>query len=525
MLICKNKDCKTRATFAPLGETAQWCAKHKAPNHINVNDPRCKHVGCLTIPIYGPVGGKRQYCNKHKANDHINLYDKVCTFEGCKTIAGYGLPGKKKTRCSKHKDKDHVELKHKKCGYKGCSIRSTFGPIGGVPKWCVTHKSKDHVDLSNRSCSHAGCTTHPNYGPIGGTSITCAKHKLDTYVDLNNTKCQHPDCFTRASFGPLGGEITWCVTHKEKVHIQLSAPMCAYDGCRTQPVFGPQGGEAEWCVKHKAPDHIDVVTKRCEHEDCDITATFGRLFMPRTHCARHRTAAMYANNNPKCQGCSAKHPCWTDKDNNYPLRCEDCKTDKDENIIEQKCDTCGLMQLIKEGLADCDDCNTFLVKKPHKARETMVKTMLDDACIIYKSYDRIPDESCNKYRPDFLFDCGTHIVILEVDEEQHRGYTPECEYGRMINLFQDTGMHTIFIRFNPDGYKDNKGKRHTWTNARAVKLLEVLNQTRDHLPEHLVSAVYLYYDGFDSRRVEFTKLKYMDDTDNTGRDDDDVAND
>jgi len=165
------------------------------------------------------------------------------------------------------------------------------------------------------------------------------------------------------------------------------------------------------------------------------------------------------------------------------------------------------MSFINDGLLDCDDCFTFLVKKPHKARETMVKVILDAANLTYV-HDRIQPGGCNKYRPDFLFDYGTHIVILEVDEDQHRNYECACEQARMINLFQaQGGMKTLFIRFNPDSYIDRAGKRHVWTNSRGVKLIDVLRQTRDP-PEHLISAVYLYYDQYDPNKIEFIPLNY-----------------
>jgi very-short-patch-repair endonuclease len=53
----------------------------------------------------------------------------------------------------------------------------------------------------------------------------------------------------------------------------------------------------------------------------------------------------------------------------------------------------------------------------------------------------------------FLYDCKTHYVVLEVDEEQHRGKTYECDQKRMWEIAQSLGMPSIFIRYNPDKYK------------------------------------------------------------------------
>jgi hypothetical protein len=247
---------------------------------------------------------------------------------------------------------------------------------------------------------------------------------------------------------------------------------------------------------------------RCHLLNCMKSPNYGRLFQPKTHCAEHRTPGMYRKNRPKCS-CGDKRPYWTNEESSYPLRCEKCKTDKDHNVVEQECENCGLSSLMRSDFAECDDCTEFKLKKPQKAKEMLVKAILDEAEMPYKSHDKIPAESCHRYRPDFLFDWGTHIVILEVDEDQHKSYACECEQARMINLFQDQGgMKTLFIRFNPDGYIDLTGTRRQWTTGRGQKLLEVLRQTRNHPPEHILSAVYLYYDEFDINNIVFTKLDY-----------------
>ena len=50
----------------------------------------------------------------------------------------------------------------------------------------------------------------------------------------------------------------------------------------------------------------------------------------------------------------------------------------------------------------------------------------------------------------------THVIIIEVDEEQHKYYDTNCEITRINELFTDFGDRPIvFIRFNPDAY-DNK---------------------------------------------------------------------
>lgn len=59
-------------------------------------------------------------------------------------------------------------------------------------------------------------------------------------------------------------------------------------------------------------------------------------------------------------------------------------------------------------------------------------------------------------RPDFVWDCKTHMVILEVDEYQHSSRNCECEQTRMANITSSFGMPCLWIRYNPDEYKGMK---------------------------------------------------------------------
>jgi hypothetical protein len=93
------------------------------------------------------------------------------------------------------------------------------------------------------------------------------------------------------------------------------------------------------------------------------------------------------------------------------------------------------------------------------ALKDYLETMKSDINIDYQPpvFDKIIDNSCSRRRPDVLIDCYTHCVILELDENQHFGYS--CENKRICELFQDLGSRPLVVlRLNPDSYKD--GVRH-----------------------------------------------------------------
>lgn len=75
-----------------------------------------------------------------------------------------------------------------------------------------------------------------------------------------------------------------------------------------------------------------------------------------------------------------------------------------------------------------------------------------------QSVDRVVDRSCNRRRPDFVWDAGSHYVVLECDEHQHRAYPGDCEHRRMWEVAQQLGLPTIFLRYNPDNYKPGNAR-------------------------------------------------------------------
>lgn len=64
------------------------------------------------------------------------------------------------------------------------------------------------------------------------------------------------------------------------------------------------------------------------------------------------------------------------------------------------------------------------------------------------------------FRPDGRMDCVTHVVIIEIDENQHRDRCMEKEIERIDKIFEDCGKRPmIVLRLNPDGYFDVNGSR------------------------------------------------------------------
>jgi hypothetical protein len=75
-------------------------------------------------------------------------------------------------------------------------------------------------------------------------------------------------------------------------------------------------------------------------------------------------------------------------------------------------------------------------------------------------HDRQVLDGCSRLRPDLYVHFGSHVVVLEVDENRHQGPTYQCEEKRMCAILQDFKCPTVFLRFNPDKYTAADGTEH-----------------------------------------------------------------
>jgi hypothetical protein len=150
----------------------------------------------------------------------------------------------------------------------------------------------------------------------------------------------------------------------------------------------------------------------------------------------------------------------------------------------------------------------------HKTKE---KEVVDHVMYHYPQFtwvaDRTVQDGCSRRRPDLLLDMGSHIIIVEIDENKHSGYECSCENKRLMEISRDLQHRPIvFIRFNPDSYVAQEGrvvkscwrlnktgvmtiivnKRAEW-NARLETLTGQIRYWIDNAPEKIVEIVELFY--------------------------------
>lgn len=253
---------------------------------------------------------------------------------------------------------------------------------------------------------------------------------------------------------------------------------------------------SDFCEHNKRKQQCKECGKqyRCEHgkikykcANCDGSQTCKHKLLKR-QCKR-------------CKGaCFCKH-------SKYKQTCSICFT-----YPQNFCKSCKQVYIKGESYYPyCFHCYCYLNPDEEIPHRYMMKENYINDFLIGEIKDLVHnktiDNGCSKRRPDWLKDCFTHSVIIECDENSHKhvSYEEECQNRRTMELFEDLGSRPIvFIRFNPDSYKDFEGcfkfnsknrivPTKEW-DKRKKKLLKIINHHIDSIPEKEVTIDYLYFD-------------------------------
>ena len=537
MVDVKNKKCiypgcKTKPNFNREGETkGLYCSVHKEPGMIDIKNKLCIHPGCKTVSNFNKEGEtKALYCSIHKLDDMVNVKSKNCIYPGCKTLPNFNKEGETKgLYCSIHKEDGMVDIKHKTCIYSGCKLFASFNVEGETkPLYCSIHKINNMVNVSNKICIYPGCKTIPCYNKEGETkTLYCSAHKEPGMVDVKSKTCVYSGCKTGPTYNKEGEtKALYCSIHKEPGMVNVRDKTCIHPGCKTIPTYN-KAGETKplFCSIHKEDSMVNVRDKTCIHPGCKTQCNFGYCGLSFSHCAQHKLDYMIIKPKRTCQG-NEDEDC---KDiaiygKNEPLHCEDHKLDGEICWLVKKCENCGRDKelLNKDGLCGicCDKPFYDKSKRLNKVKETMMVRYLRNNIKEGEEIlaDRIIDSTCNLYRPDILYDCGTHIVVVECDENQHKGYNWEScslnrslehmEEKRMYEIMVAYGLPAIFLRWNPDNFNIKGSINKKYNNARRLEMLvKWVNYCMKMKLEPGVIYKKLFYDEYEETDMTFKKIE------------------
>lgn len=487
------------------------------------------------------------YCVDHRAPTMVNTLDELCLVDGCRKQANFNFPDVSTGNlCAEHRQKGMVDKLHKKCAFEKCLKEPSFNfAMSGGPKFCGEHKEKGMKNVRKKGCAFNGaCDTSPSYNyPNKKPHLYCDKHKLEGMVNKKRKNCKYTGCNNKAHYNypnVKGGE--YCLSHmlpgmvsKSKKIIKCKfegeckntayynvfgsknplfcyehkifnmsiihiAP-CEMKGCYITPCFNFLGEiKGRFCVTHQLEGMRNVVQPTCEFKDCMNRRTYGYFMKNSTHCKLHREEKMIFRPSKKCTTKDCKN--YALYGYKYQTHCEIHKLETQINMIERKCSSCSLCMPLNE-LNLCEYCGNFLFKKVHLSKQTKVKDFFDANELKYCSYDRPYNKDCGLERPDFIFDCGSFVIVVEVDENQHKSYQEDCECTRMVNIHQGFGgLKVIFIRYNPDDYIGDQYSE----SQRLNYLVEWVKFIAKYYPVYNLSFIKLFFDGFKIPEIKITEI-------------------
>ena len=337
-------------------------------------------------------------------------------------------------------------------------------------------------------------------------------------------KCTEVDCKRAAIYNIQGSKKgLYCKDHKKANMICVTIKKCIEQGCKISARFNNKGlKKILYCKEHMKPGMVDVVHKVCIEKDCEQRATYNKKGLKEEYCGFHKKVDMVDVRHKPCiaDGCK-KEPSYGFKGKKSRIYCSEHKKEGMVYVIVHrpcKIPNCPVAPSTRyEGY--CLRCfmYTFPDKPVARNYKTKEQSVIEFIKKEFPEYTAVTDkrvaDGCSKKRPDLLFDFGDQVIIVEVDENQHRDYECSCENKRLMELSRDIGHRPlVFIRFNPDSYKNKdetvtscwgpngngicvikKTKKDEWL-GRLTALKESVAYWASNKTDKTVEVVQLFYD-------------------------------
>ncbi len=498
MVYCKFVEtdgtrCLKTASYGYVSRECLRCTDHKLDDMKRVNGIRCNAEGCNKDVLWG-FDNIRSRCTIHKL-DGMRLLHNACIDPNCDKQCCYNYFGEPARYCVSHKLEGMVDVSHKKC--KKCSTRPTFGYDDGVrkPIYCKVHKDENCIDLSHDVCENITggkrCTKRPVFNIEGEKyGKFCEEHKTIQMVNVVDKKCIHIDedgteCKNQRYYNILGLKPKYCQVHKTDDMIHLKGIKCGVemeDGtlCNKYRDYNyPNEKVAKFCCNHKLDGMIDIRHSRCIHIDedgnkCDKFPSYNFTGnKTNQYCPNHRQKGM------------------------IDVQAKRCKSEFCDVIIKKKYDEYCCYCFVNLFPTDPRAKEARLASKEIKTKNYLAENGHSD--FIHNKSLYLGD--CQNGRRIDLYKevSDKHMICVEVDEDQHRRYCPDDEEQRYHDTYK-LGYHMIFIRFNPDNYRDKHNKLiKTKLEDRLPILLQEINDIINNLDQYssldqYLYIKYLYYD-------------------------------
>ena len=214
----------------------------------------------------------------------------------------------------------------------------------------------------------------------------------------------------------------------------------------------------------------------------------------------------------KCKECSGASICQHGK---YKSHCKICGGSA--LCKSSWCETFGNKKY--EGF--CLPCFVNNPENHHKPAmsnyKTKEKDVVDRITQTFTDFTWVADkrvqDGCSRRRPDLLLDMGSHIIIVEIDENKHTNYDCSCEHKRLMELSQDLQHRPIvFVRFNPDDYTNQEGLliKSCW-KLNKLGIMQIMKTKEKEWEERidiLKQQIQYWIDNPTQKMIEIIELFY-----------------
>jgi hypothetical protein len=288
---------------------------------------------------------------------------------------------------------------------------------------------------------------------------------------------------------------------------------------KVQPLFGfINDKKATCCYYCKHIEMIDIVHKKCI---CGkVQPLFGFINDKKATCCYDCKHIEMINIVHKKCICGKVQPLFGFINDKKATCCYDCKQPEMIDIVHKKCKTLMCDTQVKSKYKGfCLRCFFFTypdipLTRNYKTKEnTITKVILKDFPNFDWILDKIVKNGCSKKRPDMYCDFGSHILIIEIDENQHANYSCENENKRIMELSKDFNHRLIiFIRMNPDSYidKNNKKIQSCFVVKKDTGKVEVRSEKElDRRMTKVKKQIIKYSEGFKADKTIITKKLFF----------------
>ena len=257
---------------------------------------------------------------------------------------------------------------------------------------------------------------------------------------------------------------------------------------------------------------VDVKNKRCQ---CGKTlATYNNPDETRGICCTScKTIGMVDVIRRKCQ-CRKAIPTFNNPGETTAICCASCKTSSMIDVKSKRCkgqDGACTITGNKKYKGYCSFCfaNTFptdpLTFQIHsKTKEIAVRDFINAHFEGFNHDKPIHTDHCDcsiRRRIDHRKLIGNTMLAIETDENQHKSYDEMDEEIRYDDLFNAFSGKWVYIRFNPDKFRNKAGVSKNPTIA--TRLIELKAEMERQIQRieaeentELLEIKYMYYDGY-----------------------------